>query len=272
MTERVHRNELQVSGLLARLIEEDILAGTGIDPKAFWTGFADIVHTFGPRNRALLAERARLKTELDRWHREHPGPVRDVRAYRAFLERIGYLVPDPGKVDAKTAGVDPEISEQAGPQLVVPVSNARYAVNAANARWGSLYDALYGTDAIPDSGATAKGDAAFNLQRGKAVIARGRVFLDSAFPLVRGSHADATGYAVKDGRLSVRMPAGDMGLADPAQFRGYQGGAAAPSAILLRNHGIHAELQFDRDGPIGGEDAAGMKDIVLEAALTTIMD
>ena len=272
MTERVDRKGLQVAGVLARLIDDEILPGTGIDPEAFWKGFAGIVHTFGPRNRALLSERARLKAELDRWHREHPGPVHDLRDYRAFLERIGYLVPDPGKVDARTAGVDPEISEQAGPQLVVPVSNARYAVNAANARWGSLYDALYGTDAIPDSGATAKGTTAFNLQRGKAVMARGRAFLDSAFPLARGSHVDATAYTVEDGRLHVCIHGGDVALAEPAKFRGYQGSAEAPSAILLRNHGIHAELQFDRDNAIGREDAAGMKDIVLEAALTTIMD
>jgi malate synthase len=271
MTERVDRNGLQVAGSLARLIEEDVLPGTGIAPADFWKGFAAIVHQFGPRNRALLAERKRLKVELDRWHREHPGPIRDMQAYKRFLAGIGYLVPDPGKVDAKTENVDPEISEQAGPQLVVPVSNARYALNAANARWGSLYDALYGTDAIPDNGATARG-AAFNMERAKAVIARGRKFLDTAFPLAQGSHADATAYVVRNGALHVRLRDGDTGLADSAQFRGYQGNAGAPSAVLLRNHGIHVELQFDREHAIGREDAAGMKDIVVEAALTTIMD
>ena len=271
MTERVDRNGLQLAGSLARLIEDEVLPGTGIAPETFWKGFADIVHQFGPRNRALLAERIRLKGELDRWHREHPGPIRDMKAYRRFLETIGYLVPDPGKVDAKTANVDPEISEQAGPQLVVPVSNARYALNAANARWGSLYDALYGTDAIADSGATARGEA-FNMERARAVIGRGRKFLDTAFPLAYGSHADATAYVVRDGLLHVRLRDRDSGLADPAQFRGYQGDAGAPSAVLLRNHGIHAELQFDREQAIGREDAAGMKDIVVEAALTTIMD
>ena len=272
MTERVDRNELQVAASLARLIENDALPGTGLDAKTFWRGFAAIVAEFGPRNRALLAERDRLQTELDRWHREHPGPVRDLKAYRRFLEGIGYLVPDPGKVDARTANVDPEIAEQAGPQLVVPVSNARYALNAANARWGSLYDALYGTDVIADSGPTAKGGTAFNPKRGQAVIARGRAFLDNAFPLAKGTHADAIGYAVRNGRLSVRQRDGETTLADAAQFRGYQGKPETPSAILLRNHGIHAELSIDREHGIGREDAAGVRDIILEAALTTIMD
>jgi malate synthase len=271
MTERVDRNGLQVAGSLARLIDDEVLPGTGIAPADFWKGFADIVRQFTPRNRALLAERDRLKKELDRWHREHPGPIRDMQAYRRFLESIGYLVPEPGKVDAKTANVDPEISEQAGPQLVVPVSNARYALNAANARWGSLYDALYGTDAIPDSGTTARGDT-FNMERARAVIARGRKLLDSAFPLAQGAHADATAYVVRDGALHVRLRDRDSGLKDKSQFRGYQGSAGSPSAILLRNHGIHAEVQFDREHAIGREDAAGIKDIVVEAALTTIMD
>ena len=271
MTRRVDRNGLQVAETLARFLESEALPGSGVEPAAFWNGFGAIVHEFAPRNRALLAERARLQAELDAWHRAHPGPIRDMRAYRTFLERIGYLVPDPGRVQATTADVDPEISEQAGPQLVVPVSNARYALNAANARWGSLYDALYGTDVIPDSGATAKGTA-FSFERAKAVIARGREFLDSAFPLERGSHADSTAYTVRDGRLHVQLEDGESGLEDPAQFRGYQGPAEAPTTVLLRNHGLHVEIHVDRDHTIGRTDAAGVKDIVVEAALTTIMD
>src|SRR5688572_7140952 len=189
MEASVDRHGLKVASTLDRFIDDEVLPGTGIDAGAFWKGFSDVVREFAPRNRQLLAERDRLQTELDRWHRANPGPIRDMRAYRAFLEGIGYLVPDPGRVRATTANVDPEISEQAGPQLVVPVSNARYALNAANARWGSLYDALYGTDVIPDAGATAKGSG-YNLDRGKAVIARARAFLDASFPLARGSHAD----------------------------------------------------------------------------------
>jgi malate synthase len=272
MEASVDRHGLKVASTLDRFIDDEVLPGTGIDAGAFWKGFSDLVREFAPRNRQLLAERDRLQIELDRWHRANPGPIRDMRAYRAFLEGIGYLVPDPGRVRATTTNVDPEISEQAGPQLVVPVSNARYALNAANARWGSLYDALYGTDVIPDAGATAKGNG-YNLERGKAVIERARAFLDTAFPLAQGSHADATAYAVRDGRLDVALKGGgSTSLADSAQFRGYQGAAEAPSAVLLRNHGIHVEIQVDRSHAIGKTDAAGVKDLLIEAALTTIVD
>ena len=271
MTARVDRHGLRVAETLDRFVQQEALPGTGLDAGVFWKGFSDIVHRFAPRNRELLAERDRLQQELDRWHRAHPGPIRDMRAYRQFLEKVGYLVPDPGRVQATTSNVDPEISEQAGPQLVVPLSNARYALNAANARWGSLYDALYGTDVVPDSGVTAKGSG-YSLERGKAVIARGRAFLDSAFPLTRGSHADATSYSVHDGVLEVKLPQGSSGLKNAAQFRGYQGTPEAPSAVLLRNHGIHVEIQIDRSHAIGRTDAAGVKDLLVEAALTTIMD
>ena len=271
MTARVDRHGLRVAETLDRFVQQEALPGTGVDAGVFWKGFSDIVHRFAPRNRELLAERDRLQQELDRWHRAHPGPIRDMRAYRQFLEKIGYLVPDPGRVQATTSNVDPEISEQAGPQLVVPLSNARYALNAANARWGSLYDALYGTDVVPDSGVTARGSG-YSLERGKAVIARGRAFLDSAFPLTRGSHADATSYSVHDGVLEVKLPQGSSRLKDAAQFRGYQGTPEAPSAVLLRNHGIHVEIQIDRSHSIGRTDAAGIKDLLVEAALTTIMD
>ena len=271
MNARVDRHGLKVAPTLDRFLMEEALPGTGIDPDAFWKGFSAIVREFAPRNRHLLAERDRLQTELDRWHRANPGPIRDMRAYRAFLEDIGYLVPVPGRVQATTANVDPEISEQAGPQLVVPVSNARYALNAANARWGSLYDALYGTDVIPDSGATAKGSG-YSVERGKAVIARARAFLDASFPLARGSHADATSYAIRDGKLDVGLESGSTGLARPEQLRGYQGAAESPGAVLLRNHGIHVEIQIDRSHAMGKTDAAGVKDLLVEAALTTIMD
>ena len=271
MTPRVERNGLKVAASLDRFITEEAFPGTGVDAAPFWRGFAALVHEFTPRNRALLAERDRLKAEIDAWHKAHPGPIADMHEYRAFLKRIGYLTPDPGKVQATTANVDPEIAEQAGPQLVVPMSNARYALNAANARWGSLYDALYGTDAIADEGALAR-RSGYNLERGRAVIARARKFLDMAFPLARGSHADATAYRVRDGKLVVALASGETGLADPAQFRGYQGSAEAPPAVLLRNHGIHVEIQVDRTAPIGSTDAAGVKDLLIEAALTTIMD
>ena len=271
MEARVDRHGLKVASTLDRFVAEEALPATGIDADAFWRGFSDIVREFAPRNRALLSERDRLQTEVDRWHRANPGPIRDMRAYRRFLEGIGYLVPDPGRVRVTTANVDPEIAEQAGPQLVVPVSNARYALNAANARWGSLYDALYGTDVIPDAGTTAR-RGAYNLERGRAVIERARAFLDASFPLARGSHADATSYVIRDGKLDVAFEEGSSPLADPAQFRGYQGAADRPDAILLRNHGIHVEIQVDRKHAIGATDKAGVKDLLIEAALTTIMD
>ncbi|HVF63798.1 MAG TPA: malate synthase G [Casimicrobiaceae bacterium] len=271
MNDRVDREGLQVAAVLARFVDQEALPGTGIDSRAFWLGFSTLVRGFSPRNRALLAERTRLQDALDAWHREHPGPIRDPATYRAFLERIGYLVPARGRVKATTANVDPEIAEQAGPQLVVPVSNARYALNAANARWGSLYDALYGSDVIPNSGATAKhGD--YSAGRGDAVIGRGRVFLDSAFPLAHGSHVDARAYIVRDGAFVVLLADGQTTVKDRAAFRGYRGATDAPTAILLRHHGLHVEIQIDRSQPIGRQDRAGVKDIVVEAALTTIMD
>ena len=271
MSERINRHGLEVAANLDRFIETEAMPGTGIASAAFWKGFATLVHDLAPKNRALLAERDRLQLELDAWHRAHPGPIRDIAAYRRFLADVGYLVPVPAGVRATTANVDQEIAEQAGPQLVVPVSNARYALNAANARWGSLYDALYGTDAIPETGATARG-AGYSPARGQAVIARARAFLDQAAPLAAGSHADARGYAVAAGQLRVMLGEGAVALADPAQFRGYRGDASAPSAILLRNHGLHFEIQVDRNDTIGRTDAAGVKDVLVEAALTTIMD
>jgi malate synthase len=271
MSERIDRHGLAVAANLDRFIETEALPGTGIGTDHFWRGFSALVHELAPKNRALLDERDRLQAEIDAWHRAHPGPITDMPAYRAFLHKIGYLLPVPAKVEATTSNVDSEISEQAGPQLVVPVNNPRYALNAANARWGSLYDALYGTDAIPETGGAVRGPG-FNAVRGKAVIARARAFLDQAAPLARGSHVEATGYAVRNGALVVRLAQGETGLADQAKFKGYRGAAEAPSAVLLVNHGLHFEIEIDRTDAIGKTDAAGVKDVVVEAALTSIMD
>ena len=272
MSDRVNCHGLQVASNLQRFVDNEVLPGTGLQSEAFWAGFAALVHDLAPHNRALLAERERLQAELDTWHRAHPGPVRDMPVYRAFLESIGYLLTPPAQVQASTAHVDSEISSQAGPQLVVPVMNARYALNAANARWGSLYDALYGTDAIGEEGGAQKGPG-YNQVRGARVIAFARAFLDQAAPLASGSHADAVSYRVVAGQLQVALADGTLStLAQPEKFRGHQGEAAQPSAILLQNHGLHVEIQIDPSSPIGQTDAAGVKDLLIEAALSTILD
>ncbi|MFA7606233.1 MAG: malate synthase G [Rhodocyclaceae bacterium] len=272
MTERIQCAQLQVDARLHHFIETEALPGTGVDSAAFWQGFSDLANELAPRNRALLAERDRLQAALDTWHSEHPGPVRDMSAYRAFLTEIGYLQATPEPFTINTTQVDTELSQQAGPQLVVPVMNARYALNAANARWGSLYDALYGTDAIPETDGAEKG-AGFNPVRGARVIAFARDFLDQAAPLASGSHKQATAYTVKDGALSVTLDNGNTtGLQQAAQFTGYQGEASAPSAVLLRHNGLHFEIQIDRTHFIGQNDAAGVKDVLMEAAISTIMD
>ncbi|MFA5119759.1 malate synthase G [Zavarzinia sp.] len=270
MTARVARHRLQVSADLAAFLETEALPGTGIDIAAFWAGFDAMVHDLAPKNRALLATRDAMQAKIDAWHKANGAG--DPAAYRAFLTEIGYLVPAPAPFTIETSGIDSEISSQAGPQLVVPVMNARYALNAANARWGSLYDALYGTDAIPEGGGAEKGQG-YNPHRGDRVIAFARDFLDQAAPLAGVSHKLAAGYAVKDGALVVHLiGGGSAGLASPAQFKGYTGSAAAPTGILLANHGLHVEIQIDRSHPIGKTDAAGVKDLLVEAALTTIMD
>jgi malate synthase len=272
MTSRIQCNALQVDASLHQFVETQALPGTGITSEAFWSGFSDLAHELAPKNRALLAERDRLQSELDQWHRKHPGPIRDMAAYRAFLESIGYLLPVPPRFAISTTNVDTELSHQAGPQLVVPVMNARYALNAANARWGSLYDALYGTDAIPDSDG-AERSGGYNPVRGERVIAFARNFLNEAAPLAQGGHEQARAYAVVAGRLVVTLQDGRQStLARPEQFIGHQGEAAHPSAVLLRNNGLHFEIQIDREHLIGKTDAAGIKDIVMEAALSTIMD
>lgn len=272
MTDRTTVNGLQVASSLHRFIEDRVLPGTGLDAAAFWQGFGDLVRELAPKNIALLAERDRLQAELDTWHRANPGPIQNMVAYRAFLDKIGYLVPQPEGVQATTANVDDELATQAGPQLVVPILNARYALNAANARWGSLYDALYGTDAISEEGGAEKGKG-YNPVRGAKVIAFAREVLDQAAPLASGSHKDATAYRVESGRLVVERQNGEAtGLQDAAQFVGYQGDAAQPSSVLLRHNGLHLDIQIDRGTPIGKTDPAGVSDVVLEAALSTILD
>jgi malate synthase len=272
MTDRVNCQRLQVAANLQRFVDEEVLPGSGIERDAFWTGFDALVHDLVPQNRALLAERDALQVQLDTWHREHPGPVSDMPAYRTFLESIGYLLPQPDSVQASTTNVDSEISSQAGPQLVVPVMNARYALNAANARWGSLYDALYGTDAISEDGGAQKGPG-YNQVRGDKVIAFARAFLDQAAPLASGSHVDSTAYQVVDGKLQVSLKDGSQtGLAQADKFVGYQGEASAPTAVLLKNNGLHVEIQVDASSQIGATDAAGVKDLLIESALSTILD
>jgi len=272
MADRINVHQLQVATPLYRFVEDQVLPGTGIDAQAFWAGFSAIVQDLAPKNIALLAERDRLQTELDAWHSSHPGPIQDMPAYRAFLARIGYLVPVPAEVQATTSHVDEELALQAGPQLVVPILNARYALNAANARWGSLYDALYGTDAIAETDGAEKGRG-YNPVRGAKVIAYARRLLDQAAPLQGASHADATGYTVEAGQLVVSLKNGSKtGLIDPAGFVGYQGEVSAPSSILLVHHGLHLDVQIDRSTTIGKDDAAGISDVVMEAALSTILD
>ncbi|MDD0840633.1 malate synthase G [Curvibacter sp. HBC61] len=272
MTARTQVHGLQVATSLYNFVNDQVLPGTGVDQATFWQGFDQIVSDLAPKNIALLAERDRLQTELDSWHKAHPGPITDMPAYRAFLEQIGYLVSAPEQVSASTVNVDAELALQAGPQLVVPILNARYALNAANARWGSLYDALYGTDAIPETDGAEKGQG-YNPVRGAKVIAFARQVLDQSAPLAQGSHKDAAAYTVVNGQLRVKLLDGsETGLQDPARFVGYQGDAAAPSAVLLKHNGNHLDLQINRNTPIGQSDAAGVSDLVLEAALSTILD
>ncbi len=272
MSDSVGFGDIQVEKGLARFMADEALPGTGIAPAAFWAGFGAIVADLAPANAALLAERDVLQAKIDAWHRAHPARPIDGPGYAAFLRTIGYLLPEGPDFAIATTGVDPEIALTAGPQLVVPVSNARYALNAANARWGSLYDALYGTDAIPEDGGAGRA-AGYNPIRGARVIARARQALDDAAPLATGRHGDATGYALADGALRVTLADGSVtGLADPGQCLGFTGDAAAPASILLRRHGLHLDLRFDRTSPIGAADPAGVSDLWLESALTVIQD
>ncbi|PVZ15679.1 MULTISPECIES: malate synthase G [unclassified Pseudomonas] len=272
MTDYVSVGGLKVAKALFDFVDREALPGTGVNAEAFWVGAERLINDLAPKNRVLLAKRDDLQAQIDRWHQARAGQAHDAATYKAFLERIGYLVPEPADFSASTANVDQEIAEIAGPQLVVPVSNARFALNAANARWGSLYDALYGTDAISEAGGAEKGQG-YNPARGDKVIAFARQFLDQAAPLAVGSHGDAQSYAVEQGALLVTLAGGQRtGLKQPAQLIGYQGDAAQPHALLLRNHGLHFEIQFDAEHPIGKTDAAHIKDVALESAVTTIMD
>ncbi|WBV42494.1 malate synthase G [Pseudoroseomonas cervicalis] len=272
MAGMVRIGALEVAPVLRDFIEGEALPGTGLAPEAFWGAMADILAELAPRNAELLAERDALQAKIDAWHRAHPARPVDAAAYRAFLQEIGYLLPDPGPVAVTTANVDPEIASIAGPQLVVPVNNPRYALNAGNARWGSLYDALYGTDAIPQEGELAAGRG-FNRARGEKVIARARALLDQAAPLAGGSWADVAGLAVIGGVLKVDLvQGGATTLQDSAKFAGYAGEATAPTAILLRNNGLHLELRLDKAHPIGKDDPAGIADVIAESAISTIMD
>jgi malate synthase len=281
-TPRTQAHRLQVATNLHQFIETKVLPGTGVTPVAFWKGFDAIVADLAPKNIALLAERDRLQTELDAWHKANPGPITagdpskpsDMANYRAFLEKIGYLVESPKKVKITTSNVDSELSKQAGPQLVVPITNARYALNAANARWGSLYDALYGTDVISeDKGCEKVGPKGYNPKRGKKVIEYARHVLDRTAPLKNGSHVGSTGYRIKNGELVVSLAEGGTSkLKDNGQLIGFQGDAKNPSSVLLAHNGLHLDIRIDRSTVIGKSDEAGVSDLVLESALSTILD
>ena len=272
MTDRIEAGALQVDKELYDFINDEALPGTGIAPEAFWSGFDKLIHDLSLRNRELLATRDELQARIDAWYQESGGQASDLPAYKAVLREIGYLLPEGDDFTVSTTNVDPEISTIAGPQLVVPLTNARYSLNAANARWGSLYDALYGTDAISEVDGAGRAGG-YNKVRGGRVIAFARDFLDASAPLASGSHRDATSYAVVNGALAVTLEDGSVsGLRAPSKFAGYAGDAAAPSAVLLKNNGLHVEITIDRSHPVGRDDAAGVRDVVVEAAMTTIMD
>ncbi|MDM9621132.1 malate synthase G [Rhizobium sp. S96] len=268
---RIDKNGLAIEAVLHAFLVEEALPGLGIDADKFFADFSAIVHDLAPKNRELLAKRDALQLRIDDWYRQHGAPT-DMEAYQAFLRDIGYLLPEGSDFQVTTTNVDPEIASIAGPQLVVPVMNARYALNAANARWGSLYDALYGTDAIPESDGAEKGRG-YNPKRGEKVIAWVRDFLDTAAPLADWSWKDVAGFAIKDGALAISSTDGeDVSLADPAHFAGYRGEASAPTSILLKNNGIHIDILIDASTAIGKSDAAHISDVWLESAITTIMD
>ena len=268
MVERIEKYGLRVARSLFDMIEHEALPGTGIAPERFWRGLSELIHGLGPRNHKLLAHRDALQARLDAWHRERASQPHDAAAYKQFLLDIGYLQTEGPDFQIETAQVDPEIAAIPGPQLVVPVMNARYALNAANARWGSLYDALYGTDAMGDA-APAGG---YSAERGARVIAWAKGFLDEHLPLAGASHAAATAYRIEAGQLVAATPSGPCRLADPSAFVGYRGSAVAPVGVLLRHHRLHVELIIDRSHAVGATDLAGVADILLESAVTTIMD
>ncbi len=272
MTDRIQQGGLQVATVLHTLLEEQIAPGTGVTAQAFWSALENIIRDLAPRNRELLIQRDVIQAKVDQWHCDNAGTHYDRDAYKRFLQAIGYLLPEGDDFSVETTNVDTEVATQAGPQLVVPVMNARYALNAANARWGSLYDALYGTDVIAeDDGAERAG--AYNPVRGNRVIAYARDFLDQHCPLADGSHSSATGYSIVDGQLRIVLDGGALtGLAESDQLRGYHGQPESPNAVLLCHNGLHVEIQIDPNSPIGSTDTAGIKDLLLESALTTIQD
>jgi malate synthase len=267
---RIEAAGLSIARELFDFVDAEALPGSGVAPDRFWKGFAALVNDLGPRNRALLAERDRLQAEIDSWHRAHVWHA-ERSVYGSFLREIGYIAPEPAPFAISTENVDAEIASIAGPQLVVPITNARYALNAANARWGSLYDALYGSDAVSEAGGAERGTS-YNPLRGKAVVACARAFLDQVVPLVEGSHAEVTGYRIENGNFMVARGERKSPLRQPEKLVGYRGDPQSPSVILLRNNGLHIELVIDRAHPIGREDAAGVSDVVVEAAISTIMD
>ena len=270
MSENYRQGRIEVTAILHRFIETEVLAGLGLDPKTFWADLEKFLANLAPRNHALLARRDALQAQIDAWHRDRRGQDFDAAGYKTFLTAIGYLAPPAVEFKVGTANVDPEISTQAGPQLVVPITNARYALNAANARWGSLYDALYGTDALAPPDPDAK---IYDPARGGKVIAWGRAFLDRIAPLAGASHQDVSQYFVENGALRAQLADGGVrALSDPAAFAGYVGAASAPNILLLVHHDLHVEIHVDRAHPIGRTDGAGVSDIVLESALTAIQD
>src|ERR1700759_1289880 len=272
MTDRVSVGNLRVARVLYDFVNNEALPGTDIDPDSFWAGRDRVVAALPPQNQDLLRRRDELQAQIDKWHRQRVIEPIDPEAYREFLAEIGYLQPEPDDFTITTSGVDDEITTTAGPQLVVPILNARFALNAANARWGSLYDALYGTDVISEDDGAEKGTS-YNKVRGDKVIAYARRFLDGAVPLASGSWADANGVSIVDGQLQVAFGADSTGLASPEKFLGYSGELGSPSwSVLLVNHGLHIQILVDPESPVGKTDKAGIKDVVLESAITTIMD
>ncbi|TAL11553.1 MAG: malate synthase G, partial [Porticoccaceae bacterium] len=272
MTERVQQGGLHVARVLDDLVRTEILPGLGIEPATFWAGFASLLTDLAPENARLLALRDDFQQRIDAWHRERASQPHDPAAYKAFLTEIGYLLPERDDFAVTTQNVDAEIATIAGPQLVVPITNARYALNAANARWGSLYDALYGNDVIPETDGAVRGPG-YNPVRGAKVIAYAREFLDASAPLSAGSHADAVGYRIVNNALAIRLDSGaTTGLKTPAQWVGYQGNPDSPDCVLLKNNGLHVEIQFDPDHYVGRDDPAHIKDLYLESAITTIQD